>query len=309
MKNKKEEVKMEIEKGCNTQLTIKAVIFNKEGKILLLRRADEGVKNAGKYDLPGGWLEEGESAKEVLEREIQEEAGLTDINIGALIRFIEFKNEEGKISKFRGLRYIVNSNKEEIELNPREHSEFEWLNIDEAIEKLDKKDSFEEEKMETLKAAKKYLEMEMALDGWRRSLAEFENYKKMQAESQKDRTRYATENIVMQIIPVIDNFQTSTSHIPEDQKDNPWVTGIMYIQKQLENVLAENGVEEINLKVGDNFDTKYCEAVSDNCCHNEKCQDGKCEEKKKFKNRIKRLILKGYKIGDKVIRAARVVVE
>lgn len=302
--NKKEEIKMEIEKGCSTQLTIKAVIFNKEGKILLLKRAKEGVRNAGKYDLPGGWLEEGESAEEVLKREIQEETSLTDIKIGALIRFAEFRNEEGKISKFRGLRYLVNSNEEEVELNPREHSDFKWLDIDKAIEKLDKKDSFEEEKMETLKEAKKYLERETALEGWKRSLAEFENYKKRQAENQKDVIRYATENVIMQIIPVIDNFQASTAHIPEDKKEDGWVTGIMYIQKQLEDVLKENGVEEIELKVGDNFDAKYCEAVLDSCCNK-----GECGKKEKYQNKIKKVILKGYKIGEKVIRPMRVVVE
>lgn len=302
--NKKEEIKMEIEKGCSTQLTIKAVIFNKEGKILLLKRAKEGVRNAGKYDLPGGWLEEGESAEEVLKREIQEETSLTDIKIGALIRFAEFRNEEGKISKFRGLRYLVNSNEEEVELNPREHSDFKWLDIDKAIEKLDKKDSFEEEKMETLKEAKKYLERETALEGWKRSLAEFENYKKRQAENQKDVIRYATENVIMQIIPVIDNFQASTAHIPEDKKEDGWVTGIMYIQKQLEDVLRENGVEEIELKVGDNFDAKYCEAVLDSCCNK-----GECGKKEKYQNKIKKVILKGYKIGEKVIRPMRVVVE
>ena len=295
---------MEIEKGCSTQLTIKAVIFNKEGKILLLKRAKEGVRNAGKYDLPGGWLEEGESAEEVLKREIQEETSLTDIKIGALIRFAEFRNEEGKISKFRGLRYLVNSNEEEVELNPREHSDFKWLDIDKAIEKLDKKDSFEEEKMETLKEAKKYLERETALEGWKRSLAEFENYKKRQTENQKDVIRYATENVVMQIIPVIDNFQASTAHIPEDKKEDGWVTGIMYIQKQLEDVLRENGVEEIELKVGDNFDAKYCEAVLDSCCNK-----GECGKEEKYQNKIKKVILKGYKIGEKVIRPMRVVVE
>lgn len=295
---------MEIEKGCSTQLTIKAVIFNKEGKILLLKRAKEGVRNAGKYDLPGGWLEEGESAEEVLKREIQEETSLTDIKIGALIRFAEFRNEEGKISKFRGLRYLVNSNEEEVELNPREHSDFKWLDIDKAIEKLDKKDSFEEEKMETLKEAKKYLERETALEGWKRSLAEFENYKKRQTENQKDVIRYATENVVMQIIPVIDNFQASTAHIPEDKKEDGWVTGIMYIQKQLEDVLRENGVEEIELKAGDNFDAKYCEAVLDSCCNK-----GECGKEEKYQNKIKKVILKGYKIGEKVIRPMRVVVE
>lgn len=295
---------MEIEKGCNTQLTIKVVILDKTSKVLLLRRADEGVRNAGKYDFPGGWLEEGESARETLKREIKEETGLDDVNIGALIRFSEFKNEDKKISKFRGLRFIAYYNDGEIKLNPREHSEYEWLNIDEAIKKLNTGDDFEEEKMETLKEAKKYLEMQLAMDGWKRSLAEFENYKKMQAENQKDRIRYATENIVLQIIPVIDNFQVSIDHIPEDQKDGGWVQGIMYIQKQLENVLTENGVTEIDLKVGDNFDTKFCEAVLDNCCDKKEC-----EAKKKYKNKIKKVILKGYKIGDKVIRPMRVVVE
>jgi len=302
--NKKEEISMEVEKGCNTQLTIKAVILDKMNKVLLLKRADKGLKNAGKYDLPGGWLEEGESARETLKREIKEETNLDDVNIGALIRFSEFKNEDEKISKFRGLRFIAYYNDGEIKLNPREHSEYAWLDIDEAIKKLNTGDGFEEEKMETLKEAKKYLEMQLAMDGWRRSLAEFENYKKMQAENQKDRIRYATENIVLQIIPVIDNFQVSIDHIPEDQKDGGWVQGIMYIQKQLENVLIENGVTEIDLKVGDNFDTKFCEAVLDNCC-----DKGQCEKKDKYKNKIKKVILKGYKIGDKVIRPMRVVVE
>ena len=82
------------------------------------------------------------------------------------------------------------------------------------------------------------------------------------------------------------------------------MTGIMYIQKQLEDVLRENGVEEIELKVGDNFDAKYCEAVLDSCCNK-----GECGKEEKYQNKIKKVILKGYKIGEKVIRPMRVVVE
>ncbi len=145
------------------------------------------------------------------------------------------------------------------------------------------------------------------LDKWKRAQADFENYKKMQAESQKDLIKYATQNIILQIIPVLDNFQMSTAHVPQDQKDNGWVTGIMYIQKQLETVLAENGVEEIAPKVGDNFDPVFHEAIADKACECDHCD---CEkEKEKFKNKIKKVMMKGYKIGDKVIRAARVVAE
>ena len=145
------------------------------------------------------------------------------------------------------------------------------------------------------------------LAGWKRTQADFENYKKMQAESQKDLLKYATQNIILQIIPVLDNFQMSTAHIPEEQKDGGWVTGIMYIQKQLETVLTENGVEEIAPKVGDNFDPVFHEAIADKACECDHCD---CEkEKEKFKNKIKIVMMKGYKIGDKVIRAARVAVE
>lgn len=140
------------------------------------------------------------------------------------------------------------------------------------------------------------------LDGWKRCQAEFENYKKMQGEAQKDLARYASMNVIMQILPVLDNFHASTDHIPEDQKDNGWVTGIMYIQKQLETVLTDAGVDEIVPKVGDTFDPVFHEAIEDKeCVH--------CEGEKKFENKIKKVLTKGYKIGDRVIRAAKVVVE
>lgn len=140
------------------------------------------------------------------------------------------------------------------------------------------------------------------LDGWKRTQAEFENYRKRQAESGKDLLKYATENIILQIIPVLDNFHLATEHIPADQRGGGWAIGIMHIQKQLENVLAENGIEEIPATIGDTFDPAAHEAIEDKeCLH--------CKDKKDFKNKIKKVVLKGYKIGEKIIRPARVVVE
>ncbi|MDP1619977.1 MAG: nucleotide exchange factor GrpE [Candidatus Moranbacteria bacterium] len=141
------------------------------------------------------------------------------------------------------------------------------------------------------------------LDGWKRCQADFENYKKRQAESQKDLIRYSTQNIVLQILPVIDNFHSATGHIPENQKEDPWVTGIMYIQKQLEQVLTDNGVTEMETKAGDNFDPARHEAVEDRECKSCKSKDYK------FQNKIKRIVARGYRMGDKVVRPARVIVE
>ncbi len=149
---------------------------------------------------------------------------------------------------------------------------------------------------------------ESYLDGWKRTQADFENYKKLQAQSQKDLMRYATQNLVLQLIPVLDNFHMSTDHIPEDQKSGAWVTGIMHIQKQLENVLLENGVEEISAKAGDTFDPAMHEAIEEKSC-GDHCCGGDCHDKKKYANKIKKIVMKGYKMGDRTIRPTRVVVE
>jgi len=171
------------------------------------------------------------------------------------------------------------------------------------IEKEEQLENAPEEVMEEIVENEEEIDKEAEyLNGWKRCQADFENYKKRQAESQKDLIRYSTQNIVLQILPVIDNFHSSTDHIPEDQKENPWVTGIMYIQKQLEQVLTDNGVTEIEVKIGDNFDPARHEAVEDKECKGCKSKDYK------FNNKIKQVITRGYQMGDKVVRAARVIV-
>jgi molecular chaperone GrpE len=137
------------------------------------------------------------------------------------------------------------------------------------------------------------------LDGWKRCQADFENYKKRQETLQWELAKYSGLNLILQILPVLDNFHASTDHIPQDQKENPWVVGIMYIQKQLEKILEDNGVKEIKVKFGDDFDHNIHEAV-----HN-----AKQEKEKENHHKIAKVVMKGYKMEDKVIRAARVIVE
>ena len=143
------------------------------------------------------------------------------------------------------------------------------------------------------------------LMGWRRCLADFENYKKRQNENQKSFGEYLKIDAMLQILPVIDNFRSATEHIPAEQKEMSWVVGIMHIQKQLEDILKENGVVEIPVKVGDEFDPNLHEAIADK----KEAVNDEQEEKKEFENKIKKVILRGYKLGEKVIRAARVIVE
>lgn len=175
------------------------------------------------------------------------------------------------------------------------------------MDKKKKAEASKDEIIEEKKRETKEVEMEKETDWkvmaeenlnkWKRVAADFENYKKRQAESFKDTIAFANTNLLVEILPVVDNFYASIEHIPEDQKENPWVVGIMHIQKQLEKVLEDNGVSEIQVKKGDKFDPMNHEAL-----------ESKAEKKKECKDIISKVVTRGYKMGGRVIRAARVIV-
>ncbi len=147
-----------------------------------------------------------------------------------------------------------------------------------------------------------------ALAGWQRCVADFDNYKKRQAESAKSNMQYATENMITKLLPILDNFHASIEHVPAEHAESPWVMGLGYIQKQLADALTESGMVEMQVAVGDVFDPMKHEAI--------KAQnDGADEEGDEKENdtggeqKIAKVVTRGYMMGDKVIRPARVVVK
>ena len=117
-----------------------------------------------------------------------------------------------------------------------------------------------------------------------------ENYKKDQAKGREEFAKFAKMDVILQILPVLDNFDASLSHVPEKEKDSAWVAGITHIQRQIEDVLKNNNVEEIEVKIGDKFNPEIHEAVA-----------GKGEK-------VKKVLQKGYRLNGRVLRAARVEV-
>ncbi len=291
---KKNKVKL-IDYGVRPMaLTLKAVVM-KDDQVLLLKRSRKELTNRGKWDLPGGHIEVGENIEDALKREIKEETNL-EVKIGPIIKVAEFNKEHEAFKKEkRGLRYIAYYQSGEVKLDKNEHSKFKWLNIDKAIKKLNSGDDFENEKKETLLRAKEYLEMKQAKDNWKRSVAEFENYKKRTTKSNEEFKKYANEALILEILPVLDNFEEATKHIPAEQQNEGWVTGIMFIQKQLKDVLANKNLNEIPTKVGDKIDESIHEVVK-----------GKI---KKGKGKVKKIIKKGYRLGERVARAVTVEAE
>jgi molecular chaperone GrpE len=265
-------------------ITIKAVVLNEKGEVLLIKRGLEEL-NGGKYDLPGGHIEKNETIEEALIREIKEETGL-DAKKGEIIDAVEFSKDHKLFKEEkRGLRYIYYTESEEIQLSD-EHYSADWFSLDDAIENLNEKDGFENEKRETILKAKELLERKSSMDGWKRALADLENFKKRTTESNAEFRQYCIEDFVIEVLPVIDNFDLSLEHVPEGKENDGWTAGILHIRKQLADVLEGKGVVEIECKSGDKIDETIHEVI---------VGDGK-------KGKVKKVIKKGYKLNEKLIR-------
>ncbi len=267
--------------------SVGALIINKEGKVLLAK----GKKWGGKYTCFGGHVELGETLEDAIIREVKEEAGI-DVEIAAKLRFEDsiFEKDFHKKKHFIFVDFLCKYNgpDEKVVTNEEYEKEFEWFRVNEAL-KLNLANGTKS----IIESYLKYLESQKCLDSWKRCQADFENYKKDQAKHQEEFAKFAKIDMISQILPVLDNFEISLAHVPEKNKENGWVEGIVHIKRQIEDVLRNNGVEEIVVKVGDDFNPALHEAMVGG--------GGK-------KQKISKIIQKGYRINGRVLRAARVEV-
>jgi molecular chaperone GrpE len=130
--------------------------------------------------------------------------------------------------------------------------------------------------------------------GWQRTQADFVNFRK---RAEGDRSRIAKNakiDLVLSILPVLDNFRLSTQHLPEDLKTNNWAQGIQHIERQLEQILLDEGISRITA-VGQQFDPNLHEAVESIPSD---CPEGQVIEE----------TLVGYRLDDTVIRPSKVKV-
>ncbi len=292
-----------IKKRKLLRVSQKALFYNRENKEFLILKAvkikdghpahKEWMKKYGPWDLPGGHINEDElDLDKAFAREIQEEVGInfeTDTEL-CKVEFIHNKK-----AQYQGIAiiYLAMYHGEEINLS-EEHVEYLWANADEILNMKDVKPWIKN----AVQKALNQIESIEAVDRLHRCLADFDNYKKRQAENQKEFTKYAAEGVINDMLPVLDNFHAATEHIPDGEANNPWVTGIMFIQQQMDKVFEEHNVTRIDVKVGDEFDPNIMEAIK-NDDETELNEDAKVEK----------IAQPGYKIGKKILRPARVVLK
>jgi len=145
------------------------------------------------------------------------------------------------------------------------------------------------------------------LAGWQRERADFLNYKKEELERIGELIKYAGVGIILNILPILDNFEIIDKKLPENLKndENPEVQpsvdygasikGFLQIKRQLENFLRSQGVEEIK-SLGEKFDPNFMEVIEE------------VETKEKEPGTVIEEIQKGYKLHGKVLRPAKIKV-
>ncbi len=127
------------------------------------------------------------------------------------------------------------------------------------------------------------------------SQAELINYRKRKDEEIAQKEKYCNKDIICDILPVIDNFERAIKLDDNDLTDelSKFLSGFKIMYSDLNNILIKYGVSEIN-RVGEEFDPNLEQALI-----TDKVPDKKDDE-------VLEVLLKGYKLKDRVIRPATV---
>lgn len=129
-----------------------------------------------------------------------------------------------------------------------------------------------------------------------RLFAEFENYKKRTNKERIDLIKTAGEEIIHALLPVVDDFDRALLEIQKTE-DPSQFQGIQLIYTKFKNTLVQRGLEEIEVKAGDDFDSEIHDAVTQITASTDD-----------LKGKIVDVVEKGYRLADKIIRHPKVVV-
>jgi molecular chaperone GrpE len=130
-----------------------------------------------------------------------------------------------------------------------------------------------------------------------RVTADFDNYKKRAAREKQDATRFANENLLEKLVPVLDSFEMALNAAQNTQGEaaQSLKTGISMVYQQLKSALTEAGLEEVEA-AGKPFDPNLHEAVSQQ------------ESDEVPEGQVLQQLRRGYKLRERLLRPATVIV-
>jgi molecular chaperone GrpE len=135
-------------------------------------------------------------------------------------------------------------------------------------------------------------ERDEAIDRWKRAAADFDNFRKRATREREQYVTLANERLVKELLPILDDLERALVAATEHQ-EVALEDGVRLVHQSLEQLLQRQGIKEID--AAGMFDTHVHEALLS--------QPSEAEE-----GSVIDVVQKGYKLGDRVVRPARVVV-
>jgi len=133
-------------------------------------------------------------------------------------------------------------------------------------------------------------------DKFLRLFAEFENYKKRTSKERIDLFKTANQEVLQAMLPVLDDFDRAIAQISKTD-DEVLLKGVELIHNKLKDTLVSKGLELVDIKIGDDFNADYAEAITQIPAPSEE-----------LKGKVVDVVEKGYKLGEKIIRFPKVVI-
>ena len=134
-------------------------------------------------------------------------------------------------------------------------------------------------------------ERDSYLDQLQRTLAEFANFRRRTDQERVAARQLASRDLLLQILPVLDDFERAMASVPDEQRETGWVSGTAMIGKKLAGLLERAGAKPIEA-LGQPFDPALHEAVA--------TDPGSSGEV------VVEVYQTGYKLGDSLLRPAMV---
>lgn len=130
------------------------------------------------------------------------------------------------------------------------------------------------------------------LAGWQRAKADFINYKKEEFAHLQEVAQYGSVDLIKDLITVLDNFDLGLRAL---EKSGSVEKGVYLIRSQIEDILRKRGLEKVSIKPGDPFDPSIAEAMTE-------------VESDHPPGTVAEEIEPGYRLHDRILRAARVII-
>jgi len=173
------------------------------------------------------------------------------------------------------------------------------------MSKKDKKEAATSEQIDEQVMEKDELTVEEQLseslqqekDKFLRLFAEFENYKRRTAKERIDLFKTANEEVMLAMLPVLDDFERALNHIEEDKEAEELRKGVLLIYQKLMTTLEQKGLKAMKISKGDDFNADAHEAITQIPAPSDD-----------LKGKIIDVVEKGYQLGEKIIRFPKVVI-